>query len=191
MKNLLVLFAVLLSGFVFSQDKYLRGIQPFQKPSEGKALVYIIRSGAGAFLNFRAYKDDKFLGVLSAEEYLVIECEPGEHLFWTVSENRDYVEASLKQDKVYVLNIEGQMGTFIASVSLKPLNPNKKSDKRLFSRKVRNSHIVVYDESKITDDKSENITKGLEKHQELKKKSSSKILKLTPDMAFEDANKPN
>ncbi|MDQ7960222.1 hypothetical protein [Flavobacterium lindanitolerans] len=191
MKNFLILISILFTGVVFGQSGYLNGKQPFQKPKEGKSLVYLIRSGAGALVNFRAYKDDKFLGALVNDDYLIIECEPGEHLFWAVSENRDYVEANLEANKVYVLNIQGQMGAFIASVSLKQLDPNKKSDKKLFARKIRNSWAIVYDESRITEDKSENIEKGLAKYKELKAKESSKIIKLDPAKAFENADKPN
>ncbi|MBU7570989.1 MAG: hypothetical protein KAF41_10125, partial [Flavobacterium sp.] len=66
-----------------------------------------------------------------------------------------------------------------------------KSDKKLFARKIRNSWAIVYDESRITEDKSENIEKGLAKYKELKAKESSKIIKLDPAKAFENADKPN
>lgn len=191
MRDLLILISVLFTGAVFGQTGYLNGKQPFQKPREGKALVYLIRSGAGAIVNFRTYKDDKFLGVLGSEEYQIVECEPGEHLFWAVSENRDYVEANLEANKVYVLNVQGQIGAFVASVSLEVLDPTKKSDKKLFARKIRNASGIVYDESKITEDKSENIEKGLAKYKELKEKKSSKITKLEPGQAFENADKPS
>lgn len=174
---------------MFSQNGYMSGNKMFQKPKEGKALVYIIRSGAGQLLNFRVYKNDKFLGAITSEEYLIVECDPGEALFWAASENRDYVEANLEANQVYVLNVQGQMGAFIASVSLKPLNPNKKQDKNLFSRKIKNGYARVYSEANVTDDKSDNIRKGLEKYQELKKNNSSKISKLSAEMVFENANK--
>lgn len=61
---------------------------------------------------------------------MVYECEPGKHLFWAASENRDYIEAELEPNGVYFLNAEGQMGVFVASVNFKPLNPNEFKDKR-------------------------------------------------------------
>lgn len=190
MKKIIVFFVILFCSLSFSQDKYLSGNNPFQKPKEGKALVYIIRSGAGQLLNFRVYKNDKYLGPITSSDYLIVECEPGEHLFWAVSENRDFVEATLEANKVYVLNVEGQMGAFIASVALKPLNQDKKQDKNLFYRKIKNGSAIIYSESKeMNDDKAENITKGLEKYQDLKERNSSKIMKLPASMIFENANK--
>jgi hypothetical protein len=45
-------------------------------------------------------------------------------------------------NKVYVLNAEGQMGAFVAGVNFKQLNPNEKSSKNLFARKLKNSNAV-------------------------------------------------
>lgn len=175
---------------LFAQNNLNSGIQPFQKPNEGKSLVYIIKSGAGALVNFRAYLDDKFVGVLSSDNYVLVECDPGNHLFWTVSENRDYIEANLLSNKVYVLNAEGQMGAFVAGVSLSQLDPNEKSDKNLFARKIKNSSAVVYNPNNPSmDNKTENINKGLAKYEDLKKEKSSKIIQLKSDLCFEDAEK--
>ena len=96
-----LLFFVVFSGFsnVFAQKVTTQSID---KPTEGKSLVYILKTGAGMLLNFRVYDKDKFLGAIPSGKYLVYECEPGEHLFWAVSENRDYVEANLPEYDVRV-----------------------------------------------------------------------------------------
>lgn len=51
------------------------------------------------------------------------------------SENRDYVDADLEPNSTYVINIQGQMGAFIASVALNPMNPNEKGIKSGFIKK--------------------------------------------------------
>lgn len=189
MKNLnkIVLLFVLLFGFtaVFSQKVTTQGID---RPSEGKSLVYILRTGAGPLLNFRIYDQDKFLGALSGFKYMVYECEPGKHMFWAASENRDFVEADLEPNSVYVLNAEGQMGAFIAQVSLSPLKPKEFRDKRTFYQVVKGAKKQVY--APVSDDKTENITKGLARYNELKAKDSKLIKVMTPDMKFENADKP-
>jgi hypothetical protein len=190
MKKSIVFLFLIVTVNLFAQNNLKSGIQPFQKPNEGKSLVYIIKSGAGALVNFRAYLDNKLVGVLSSDNYVLVECEPGEHLFWAVSENRDYIEANLLPNKVYVLNAEGQMGAFVAGVSLNQLDSNEKSDKNLFARKIKNSSAVIYNPNNPeTDNKTENITKGLAKYEDLKKEKSSKIIQLKSDLCFEDAEK--
>ncbi|MDR6159874.1 hypothetical protein QF023_003390 [Chryseobacterium sp. SLBN-27] len=183
----ILLFFVVFFGFsaVFGQKITTQGID---KPAEGKSLVYILKTGAGMLLNFRIYDKDKFLGAIPSGKYLVYECEPGEHVFWATSENRDYVEANLEPNAVYVINAEGQMGAFIASVNLRPLKPMEFRDKKLFYQVVKNNTKKPYQPSQ--DDKSENIAKAMEKYQELKSKNSNKIAVLSPDMKFENADKP-
>lgn len=185
--NKLTLLLVLSFGLtsVFSQNTTTQSID---KPSEGKSLVYFLRSGPGYLLNFRIYDKDKFLGAISGGNYLVYECEPGEHLFWATSENRDYIEASLLPNSVYVINAEGQMGAFLAGVNLKPLNPNEFRDKKLFYQVVKNDTKHVFDYP--TDNKSENIKKGLETYDNLKSSNSNKIMILDTNWKFENADKP-
>ncbi|MDR2205615.1 MAG: hypothetical protein LBE36_05615 [Flavobacteriaceae bacterium] len=185
MKKLIIALFVMCCGFVFGQKVTT---QEIRKPSEGKSLVYILKTGGGLLINFRIYDKDVFLGSLSSGKYLVYECEPGEHLFWAGAENRDYVEANLKPNSVYVINAEGQMGAFVAGVNLKPLNPNEFKDKRTFYQVVKNDAEQLY--TKLNDDKSENVAKAMEKYRELKSNKSNKIRVLTPDMNFENADKP-
>jgi len=189
MKNIFFFFLILFGFQISAQDGYKSGIQNFQTPREGKALVYILRSGAGALLNFGAYMDDKFLGTIAGDDYLVVECEPGYHLFWATSENRDYMEGHLQPNRVYVLNIKGEMGYLIASVSFKQFNPSIKSDKNYFYRSLKNGNAIVYNSNNIIEDKKDNIDNGLEKYKELKAENSKKIITISTSLAFKDGNK--
>lgn len=139
-------------------------------------------------INFRLYDKDLFLGSLASGNYLVYECEPGEHLFWAGAENRDYVEANLEANSVYVINAEGQMGAFVAGVNLSPLNPNEFRDKKVFYQMIKNDKKQLY--TKLADDKSESIAKAMQKYQDLKNSKSNKIAVLTSNMKFENADKP-
>lgn len=181
------LFFVVLFGFstVLAQKITTQAID---KPSEGKSLVYVLKTGAGALINFRVYDKDVFLGSLPSGKYLVYECEPGEHLFWAGAENRDYIEANLEPNSTYVINAEGQMGAFVVGVNLRPMNPNEFRDQKIFYQVVKNDKKLIY--SKSDENKSENISKALEKYKELKNKNSNKIAVLNGSMKFENADKP-
>ncbi|AQX52699.1 hypothetical protein HZP84_10805 [Elizabethkingia anophelis] len=190
MKIKLIIFALIFNSvFAFSQKVVEQSID---KPSEGKSLVYFLRySSTGALLNFRLYDGDKFLYKFPYGEYLVYECDPGKHVFWVTSENRDYVDADLEPNSTYVINIQGQMGAFIASVALNPMNPNEKRDKKWLYKEVKNAKKVIYNpEMAGNEDKTENVRKAMLKYEDLKKNNSSKIKALTADMKFENANKP-
>ena len=172
----------------FSQST---NIQPIVKPSEGKSLVYITRSGGAMLINFRIFDKDLFIGSLEYGNYFVYECDPGQHLFWASSENRDFVEANLEANKVYVIDLEARMGAFVAAVAVVPQNPKEKSHRKKFYRTVKRETSIKKIQSELTsDDKESNIKTALEKYNELKNKNSSKIMVLTPEMNFENADKP-
>ncbi len=185
--NKLILLIVLVTGSIlmFSQKVTT---QTIKKPSEGKSLVYIAKTGAGVLINFRIYDKDKFLGALTGGKYMVYECEPGDHLFWAAAENRDFIEAKLEPNKVYVLVAEGQMGAFVSGVNFKALNPNEFKDKKNFYQIIKSSK--QQDSFDTKDDKSENIKKAIEKYAELKQNNSPKIKMLEVDWNFENADKP-
>lgn len=182
---LLLIFSVSIT-LVYAQKTVAQAID---KPADGKSLVYFMKTGAGLMVNFRLYDKEKFLGAVPTGKYLVYECEPGEHLFWASSENRDYIEATLEPNSVYVINAEGQMGAFIAGVNLKAMNPAEYRDKMLFYRVIKGDQKMLYVPS--SEDKSQNVAVAMQKYQELKSSKSKKITTLTANMKFENADKPS
>ena len=159
--------------------------QTLKTPKEGKCLVYIMRSNnMGGALNFRVFKNEQFLGALPSRSYFIYECDPGEHLFWAASENRDFVEATLEANKVYVIDLRAKIGLLIAAVGVEPYSPdNKKHVKRLNKvlKKHINANIVDVDR---TEEKEDNIAKAMEAYNKIKDKDNSKIKKLKPNMNF-------
>lgn len=179
-KYILLIILMLLSSY--------NGIsQVLKKPSEGKSMVYITRSNdLGGAMNFRVYDTDRFLGALPSRTYFTYECEPGEHLFWAASENRDFVEAVLEPNKTYVIDLRAKFGLVIAAVGVEPYSPtNSKHSKRV--NKILKKHINanVVDENR-TEEKEENIAKALESYNRIKDNPNSKIKKLLPTMNFEN-----
>ena len=175
-------------GNVFSQKIVS---QPIAKPSEGKSLVYITRSNGAMMMNFRVYDKDLFIGALEYGNYFVYECEPGQHLFWAASENRDYVEANFEANKAYVIDLEARVGAFIAAVAIVPQNPNEKRHRKKFYRTIKNEFSILKNQAKLSSGgKENNISEALEKYEQLKKQNSKRIMSLNLDMYFENADKP-
>jgi hypothetical protein len=124
MKKVLLIVVVLFATAMYSQD--------LKKPSEGKSLVYFVRSSSVGFLiNFKYFDGEQYLGKFNYGKYLVYECEPGKHLFWSKSENSDYLEAELEAGKVYIIDSEPQMGAIKAAVKLVPFDNNQNNYKNI------------------------------------------------------------
>lgn len=103
-------------------------------PSPGKSTVYFVRSlGSGALVNFKYFDGERYLGKFNGRGYLIYETDPGDHVFWVTSENRDFVEATLLPDKIYIIEVRPTVGAFKAALKLFPLaNDDPKHRKRIF-----------------------------------------------------------
>lgn len=183
MKKLILLF-LLVSFFSHSQV--------LDTPKEGKAIVYFTRYDAAGFLiNFKYFDGEKYLGKFNYGKYLVYECEPGKHIFWSKSENFDFVEANLEAGKVYIIDSRPQMGAFKAAVKLvvfnKELDNYDRYKKRIFkslekgTRFIPNEQEVKAEEAEIKDI----IEKGMAKFAKLKNENSDKIEILTDGMFYD------
>ena len=161
--------------------------QTLKKPKEGKALVYIMRSNnLGGTMNFRVYDKDLFLGALPSRAYFMYECDPGKHLFWAASENRDFVEANIEANKTYVIDLRAKIGLVITAVGVEPYSPDNKRHVKRINKVIKkhiNANIV---EASKTEEKIENIKKALKAYNNIKDKEHSKIKKLTPNMNFKN-----
>lgn len=112
--------------------------QDLMVPAEGKSLIYFARtSGTGALINFKYFDGEKYLGKFSGVNYMVYECEPGDHILWIGAENRDFVSANLLPGKTYLMEVRPTMGAFKAAVKLFPLSPtDEKAVKKI--AKIKN-----------------------------------------------------
>ena len=164
MKKLVVILMLFFGALSLSSAQ---GIKP---PAEGKAVVYFTRvSSMGFAINFSYFDKDKFIGKFNGPKYLRYECEPGEHLFWATSENRDFVVAELEAGKIYFIEAVPKMGAIKAGVQLIPVNPTdaKKIAKieKLLNKKPSESfsNSELESETKILQEK---ISSGLAKYEE-------------------------
>lgn len=173
MRKIFILAFALLSIVGYSQE--------LKKPSEGRSIVYFVRSsGMGALINFKYFDGEKYLGKFNYGKYLIYECEPGKHIFWSRSENTDFIEANLEAGKIYIVDSEAQMGAIKAGVELVPFNPKHESYKtpKKFEKK-RDAILKSISEKKEYVATDVDLKEGFEEYESIIKKSTEKYNKLT------------
>lgn len=172
MRKIIIFALTILSITVYSQE--------LKKPSEGKSIVYFVRSSAMGFLiNFKYFDGEKYLGKFNYGEYMVYQCEPGKHIFWSRSENTDFIEADLEAGKIYIVDSEAQMGAIKAGVELIPFNPNPESYKtpKKFAKK-KAAILKSISEKKEYVATDVDLKEGFEEYESIIKKSTEKYNKL-------------
>lgn len=172
MKRIFFLFFTIVSITCYSQE--------LRKPSDGKSIVYFVRSSSTGFLiNFKYFDGEKYLGKFNYGKYFVYECEPGKHIFWSRSENTDFIEADLEVGKTYIVDSEAQMGAIKAGVKLVPFNPNAESYKtpKKFEKKKANI-LKSISENKEYVATDLDLKEGAAEYESIIKKSTGKYNKL-------------
>jgi hypothetical protein len=107
---------------------FAQGLTP---PSEGKAVIYFTRVTAmGAIINFEFFHGNHYFGVFDGRNYLRYECEPGKHLFWASSENKEFMTAELNAGGIYIVLVDVEMGIGKARVGLTPITAKDKAFER-------------------------------------------------------------
>ena len=144
--------------------------QELVHPSKGKAIVYFTRiTSLGVVIDFKLYDGDTYIGKIFGREYLVYECDPGEHLFWAGSENRDFLPAYLEKDKIYFVDAAVKVGGFKARVDLLPItDPDEKVLKKLKKLLTKKDPVTFSDKElkDVQESKAGYIEKSLLKYQE-------------------------
>lgn len=164
----LVIFAIVFSLQSFGQTADMKAkIVP---PSEGKAVIYFVRtSGLGSLMNFRYFDGEKYLGKFNGRSYLRYECDPGEHIFWIRAENTDVLKATLAAGKTYLVLTNASMGAFSAAARFRI--PNLTSEKQL---KRINWVFEKREEATFTE---EELQEGARKNAEIIRNSKKRIAK--------------
>lgn len=99
---------------------------------EDKAVVYFLRPySLGFAINFSYFDGDQLVGRFKGNKYTRYECEPGTHLFWARSENRDFIEADVEAGKIYFIEAKPRMGGLKAAVFITPVDPKTHDMKRI------------------------------------------------------------
>lgn len=169
---LITLFSILLLS-TFGQA------QTFQKPSPGKSLVHFVRfQGAMAVLPFKYFDGETYLGEISGNNHFSYECEPGEHLFWVVAENAEFVRGELKANSTYVIEVRPYMRAVSAGVNLYPVNPENERLVKRISKYVDNNP------SKEPQRKEDDRSDMIKFHMEKVNSGKAKVKELNADWVF-------
>lgn len=159
---------------VNNQTNMEQGIKPAPK---NKAVVYFVRpSSYGLLINFSYFDSTKFIGKFKGPNYIRYECEPGIHLFWARSENKDFIEADVEEGKIYFIEAIPITGAIKAGVQLVPINPRDpkvmKQVMNLVNKKPSESFTVEYLESE-TKNLQDLIVRGIDLYK--KEKSEGEV----------------
>jgi hypothetical protein len=123
MKKLLFVSILIFTAF---SNLFAQGFQP---PAEGKAVIYFTRVTLyGKPVEFEFFHQDKYIGVFSGDEYMRYECDPGTHLFWASSENKEFITAELEEGKIYIVMVDVIMGVMKGRVGLTPVSVDNTED---------------------------------------------------------------
>lgn len=141
---------------------------------DDKAVIYIVRpSSLGFAVNFTYFDGTKLIGKFNGPRYIRYECDPGYHLFWARSENRDYVEADVDAGRIYFIEAIPHMGALKAVVQFIPLDLKNQKEMtkvmELLEKKASETFSVLELEAE-TRELQDVITKGMMKYKEDKDK---------------------
>jgi len=135
-----------------------------------KAVVYFVRSSSYGFaINFSYFDSTKLIGRFNGPKYIRYECNPGKHLFWARSENKDFIEAELEAGKIYFVEAVVRMGILFAEVELMPIDPSKTKKMKKVLKFVKGRPSESFSSEQLELDSKEleyAVTKGFEKYAE-------------------------
>jgi hypothetical protein len=161
--------------------------QELEPPSPGKAKVYFVRfSGTGALINFKYFHGDEYLGKFSGVNYFIYETDPGQHLFWVGAENREFLEANLEVDQVYVVEVRPTMGAFKAAVKVLAVAPNDVKTVEKIKKALGKKPPIDLDKADFSDEAESldfYIANGLKKY-ETNKAEGKAMSQLLPEHSF-------
>lgn len=184
MRKILITSILILSSITTSQSQIQKENIIF--PEKGKSVIYFLRTTAlGAFMNFRYFDNDKYLGRFNGTNYLRYECNPGEKIFWIKAENIDVLEANLEADKVYLVETNATVGAFSAAAKFKLVNYSKKGQVKRINNLLEKKEGKTFSEELLKTQLGKMksaFTKGMKKVQKKIKKGKTK--KLTSDMNY-------
>jgi hypothetical protein len=168
MKTLIIVIMLFCFGNTFT---VCQNIEP--APAD-KAIVYFVRtSSLGFAINFSYFDSTRLIGKFNGPKYIRYECNPGPHLFWARSENKDFVEAEVDAGKIYFIEAIPRMGAIKAGVQLKPLDlTDQKAVKKVLDLldKKPSESFTALDIEMETRDMQDVIDKGMKKYKEEKAK---------------------
>lgn len=127
--------ALLSTLFLISVQTQAQGFPP---PAEGKAAIYFARvSSYGFAISFEYFHNDEFVGTFKGKNYMRMEVDAGEHLFWASSENKEFLTADLEAGKSYLVIVDVIMGFGKARVGFSVLDGKTGKEDKIRDRALQ------------------------------------------------------
>ncbi len=103
---------------------------PTPDPSQGKAIIYVIRpTMIGHDVQSKLAVDGDWKGENRGNTYFFFELEPGDHYFCSRSENHSSMKLTIEPNKTYFLQQHVQPGFFKASTWIEAIPEDKGREK--------------------------------------------------------------
>ncbi len=113
--SLFLLFGAVADTFAqrFEEPKYFVKHKEKQmgQASPDKALIYVMRPKSfGKFVEMWTFADHHFLGITRGSSYIYALVDPGEHVFWSKSDNLRAIRMTVEAGKTYYLGQKAGYG---------------------------------------------------------------------------------
>lgn len=152
--------------------------QTIEPAPPDKAVVYFVRpSSLGFAINFSYFDSTRLIGKFNGPSYIRYTCEPGKHLFWARSENRDFVEADVEAGKIYFIEAVVNMGAVKAAVNLDPVDPEDQKRMKKIWKLLEKKPSESFSEEELASEEAKMqdvIERGLEKYNKDKEKGKTR-----------------
>ena len=160
---------------------------PIYPPSEGKSVIYFVRStGLGALMNIRYFDNGNYIGKFNGKNFIRYECEPGKRIFWIKAENVDFVEAELEANKIYIVETNATMGAFSAAARFLLVDFKDEKQMKRILKVLKEKEGVTFTTEELKEDQlkmKDAISFGMKTVVD-KRKRKKKIKYLKPDMNY-------
>lgn len=178
---LIVFFISVFSLSGFSQEDKI------QPPSEGKAVIYFLRTKAlGALMNFRLFEKGQIIAKYNGRNYVRYECDPGESIFWIKAENIDFIETELEAGKIYFVETNAVLGAFSAGVKFNLVDYSDEKQMERINKLLEEKEALTFTEEELKEEQADNklvIQRGMATVVK-KRNKGKKIKRITSDMDY-------
>lgn len=163
--------------------------QGFTPPAEGNAAVYFVRVTVyGGSMPFEFFHERQIIGRITGLAYMRYEVPAGEHLLWTSSENKVFLQADLAPGGTYLVLVNVKMGMWTARVDLEPITQDNKDFQRVCDHVMDKPPMQVSEASlELSQKKLEErgfIDDMMEKYEKKWKKDKGITKQMPADMAI-------
>jgi hypothetical protein len=140
-KNRTLVLVILIASLFTTKNINAQGFTP---PAEGNAAIYFIRvSGYAGSVSFEYFHNEKFIGIFKGKNYMRFEVPSGKHLFWASSEDKEFLDCSLKAGETYLVLVNIEMGAWKARVGLEPILIDNEDFERVKALVIKQAPVVT------------------------------------------------